>query len=165
MTYLTNQIVYLGSHHGDSQLLQVSQSPAPEQELLNLTIPPEIKTVTSGSLAVKISRKGKGKATAEDDMDIDGAGTGDFSKGRVVEPIGSFITVLDTYKNIAPIMDAILVDTDGSGQNQIVTCSGGGNTGSVNIVRNGADFKELASVPGLLNVTRIWSVRTMFDDQ
>ena len=47
-------------------------------------------------------------------MDVDEPIGGDFSKGRVVEAMGSFITVLDSYKNIAPIMDAILVDTDGT---------------------------------------------------
>ena len=49
-------------------------------------------------------------------MDVDDPQVigGNFSKGRVVEAVGSFITVLDSYKNIAPIMDAILVDTDGT---------------------------------------------------
>ena len=47
-------------------------------------------------------------------MDVDDPIGGDFSKGRVVEAMGSFITVLDSYKNIAPIVDAILVDTDGT---------------------------------------------------
>jgi len=49
-------------------------------------------------------------------MDIDDPSDINFSKGRVVEAMGSFITVLDSYKNIAPIMDAILVDTDGTGE-------------------------------------------------
>lgn len=52
-------------------------------------------------------------------MDVDddqNASGGDYMKGRVVEPQGSFIKVLDTYKNIAPIVDAISVDTDGIGQ-------------------------------------------------
>lgn len=47
---------------------------------------------------------------------------------------------------------------------QIVTCSGGANTGSLNVIRNGADFQELASIPGLSNITNVWSVRNMFDD-
>lgn len=29
---------------------------------------------------------------------------------------GSYIDVVDSFKNIAPIMDAVLADTDGSGQ-------------------------------------------------
>ena len=62
----------------------------------------------------KLSTKGKGRAVLQDDMDIDG--DIDCSKGRIVEPVGSFIKILESFKNIAPIMDAILVDTDGSGQ-------------------------------------------------
>lgn len=49
-------------------------------------------------------------------MDIDDPSDSDLSKGRVVEVMGSFITVLDSYKNIAPIMDAVLVDIDGVGE-------------------------------------------------
>jgi hypothetical protein len=50
-------------------------------------------------------------------------------------------------------------------QNQVVTCSGGANTGSVNIIRNGADFQELAAIPGLTDVTNIWAVRDQFEDR
>lgn len=49
-------------------------------------------------------------------MDIDDTSESNFSKGRVIETMGSFITVLDNYKNISPIMDAILVDIDDSGE-------------------------------------------------
>ena len=63
----------------------------------------------------KSSTKGKGRAILQDDdMDIDG--DVDCSKGRIVEPGDLFIKILESFKNIAPIMDAILVDTDGSGQ-------------------------------------------------
>ena len=63
----------------------------------------------------KSSTKGKGRAIPQvDDMDVDVAV--DYSKGRIVEPFGSFVKVLESFKNIAPIMDAIVVDTDGSGQ-------------------------------------------------
>ena len=62
-------------------------------------------------------RKGKEKVLIQNnDMDVDDPAGDNFSKGRVVEAIGSFITVVDSYKNIAPILDAILVDTDGSGE-------------------------------------------------
>ena len=115
MSYLTNQTFYLGSHLGDSQLLQLSPDPNSQHCLPALTLPVEIKTVSSGSLMAKSSTKGKGRAILQDDdMDIDG--DIDCSKGRIVEPVGSFIKVLESFKNIAPIMDAILVDTDGSGQ-------------------------------------------------
>jgi len=115
MSYLTNQTFYLGSHLGDSQLLQLSQTPNGQHCLPTLTLPVEIKSVSSGSLMAKSSTKGKGRAILQDDdMDIDD--DIDCSKGRIVEPVGSFIKVLESFKNIAPIMDAISVDTDGSGQ-------------------------------------------------
>ncbi|KAF8158252.1 mono-functional DNA-alkylating methyl methanesulfonate N-term-domain-containing protein [Crassisporium funariophilum] len=164
LTYLTNQIVYLGSHSGDSQLVQVSASAVSTQELPSLAIPREITTVSSGSLSTLPSKKGKEKAISQGDMDVDHPEQDDFSKGRVVTPTGCFINVLQSFKSIAPIVDAILVDIDGSGENQIVTCSGLGNTGSVNVVRNGADFQELAFIPGITDVTRIWSIRAKYND-
>lgn len=49
-------------------------------------------------------------------MDDDNDEVGDPTKGTIIGSEGSFINVLDTFKNIAPIVDAVLVDTDGSGQ-------------------------------------------------
>ncbi|KAF8908996.1 CPSF A subunit region-domain-containing protein [Gymnopilus junonius] len=164
LTYLTNQVVYLGSHLGDSQLLQLSSSENSQEVPSALTIPEGLKTVSKDNLLTTSSKKGKEKAAPDNDMDIDSETPDNYSKGRIVEPTGSYITVLETYKNLAPIMDAILVDVDGSGQSQIVTCSGGANTGSLNVVRNGADFKEMAFVPGLTDVARIWSVHTVHDE-
>lgn len=183
LTYLSNQNLYLGSHTGDSQLLQVSSSPVSTLEVPSISIPPEIPTCSSGSLSETSPRKGKEKVLLQNtDMDVDDYIGGNFSKGRVVEAMGSFITVLDSYKNIAPIMDAILVDTDGTDevtpfsfffsflamayfiqQMQIVTCSGGANTGSVNVVRNGAVFEELAFVQGITGITNIWGVRSRYN--
>jgi len=37
-------------------------------------------------------------------------------RGHILEMQGSYLSVLDTQKNIAPIMDAVLVDIDGPGQ-------------------------------------------------
>jgi DNA damage-binding protein 1 len=49
-------------------------------------------------------------------------------------------------------------------QQQIVTCSGGRSKGSLNVVRNGADFRALAVAEGLENVTNIWPIRALFED-
>jgi hypothetical protein len=38
------------------------------------------------------------------------------SEGRVLALNGTFIEVLDTWQNVGPILDAIIADTDGSGQ-------------------------------------------------
>lgn len=54
---------------------------------------------------------------------------------------------------------------NGALQKQIVTCSGGRNTGSINVIRNGADFQELAFIQGLTDIARVWSVRDMFEDK
>ena len=47
-------------------------------------------------------------------------------------------------------------------QTQIVTCSGGASTGSVNVVRNGAVFEELAFAQGITDITNIWGVRSKY---
>ena len=52
------------------------------------------------------SRKGKGRAWAADNE----------GEGRVLALNGSFIEALDTWQNVGPILDAVLADTDGSGQ-------------------------------------------------
>ncbi|KAG6907853.1 hypothetical protein DXG01_007117 [Tephrocybe rancida] len=153
LTYLTNQTIYLGSHIGDSQLLQISPTPVSSLTAPTLPIPSDVKTVTPSMLSRPTTRD-KGKARATDDSP-----PRDPTKGVVVETTGSFLNVVENFKNIAPIVDAIIVDTDGSGEQQVVTCSGGANRGSLNVVRNGAGFKELASVPGLTDVVNVWSIR------
>lgn len=85
---------------------------------------------------------------------------------------------LDTFKNLAPIMDAILVDPEKSGQvgsrsllvhsanyfqPQIVTCSGSHNTGSLRVVRNGADIKELAVTDHIGYVKSLWPIRSHYE--
>jgi hypothetical protein len=75
-------------------------------------------------LATKISGKGKGKGRAvemevdDDDDNPNGGGARKEKEGRgvIVLGKGSYLSVFDTFRNVAPIMDAILVDTDGSGQ-------------------------------------------------
>lgn len=59
------------------------------------------------------------------------------------------INVVDTFKSIAPVLDAVLADLDNSGEPVIITCSGGGRTGSLRIVRIGANVEELGSITGV----------------
>ncbi|KAG6837618.1 hypothetical protein H0H93_006139 [Arthromyces matolae] len=159
LTYLTSQTLYLGSHLGNSQLLQISQTPVSSLPSPARPIPSEIQTVTPRKLSQAL--QGKGKARERDDLDDVPAKS---TKGMVLEPQGSFISVLEEYTNIAPIVDAIPVDIDGSGERQIVTCSGGGNKGSLHIIRNGAEFEQIGSVPGLTDVVRMWTIRDEFED-
>lgn len=39
-----------------------------------------------------------------------------IKEGKIVRTKGTFLEVLQTYDNIAPILDAALADIDGSGQ-------------------------------------------------
>ncbi len=37
---------------------------------------------------------------------------------------GSFVEVMETFTNLGPIVDMIVVDLDRQGQGQLITCSG-----------------------------------------
>ncbi|KAF8516138.1 CPSF A subunit region-domain-containing protein [Hysterangium stoloniferum] len=76
---------------------------------------------------------------------------------------GIQIDILDTFKNLAPIMDAILLDTDGL--SQIVTCSGGNNAGSLKIVRSGAELQELATVNNMSYTKAMWPIRLNYKSE
>ena len=58
----------------------------------------------------------------------------------------NYITVLDTYTNLGPIVDMCVVDLDRQGQRQVVTCSGTEKEGSLRIIRNGIGIQEHASI-------------------
>ncbi|KAJ6620776.1 CPSF A subunit region-domain-containing protein [Mycena sp. CBHHK59/15] len=152
LTYIANQVLYVGSHAGDPQLVQISTTPlSSSDESPTLPIPLDIKAVPPSRLAP--SPKGKGKEVESDPL-----------RDCVLDTKGSYVRVIETFKNIAPILDAALVDTDNSGHQQIVTCSGGQNTGSINVVRNGADFQQLATIAGMPHTMGIFPLRRMFDD-
>jgi DNA damage-binding protein 1 len=55
-------------------------------------------------------------------------------------PNNPFVEVIDSFANLGPIRDFIVVNTDG--QNQIVTCSGGYKEGSLRIIRSGIGIEE-----------------------
>lgn len=64
----------------------------------------------------------------------------------------SFVQVLQTFTNLAPIRDIAVMECDG--QNQIITCSGAFKEGSLRIIRNGIGIDEAASVdiPGVKGI-------------
>lgn len=93
LTYLTNQVVYLGSHFGDSQLLQIISSPIFGSDSPTLPIPASIRTTKPKDL-----------------------GKNEDTEGIIVNGAGSYLVVLESFNNLAPIVDGILVDTDDSGQ-------------------------------------------------
>jgi len=56
---------------------------------------------------------------------------------------GSNVEVLEVYPNIGPVVDMCLVEpSSGSGQGQLVTCSGAFKDGSLRIIRNGIGLHE-----------------------
>ncbi|WKY04589.1 hypothetical protein Q1695_005528 [Nippostrongylus brasiliensis] len=64
----------------------------------------------------------------------------------------SFVQILQTFTNLAPIRDIAVMECDG--QNQIITCSGAFKEGSLRIIRNGIGIDEAASVdiPGVKGI-------------
>ncbi len=66
-----------------------------------------MSTVSPSALASSPS-KGKGRSIDPDDSPV--------REGRVIQTKGTYLEVLQTHDNVAPIMDAVLADVDGSGQ-------------------------------------------------
>jgi DNA damage-binding protein 1 len=152
LSYLDNQILYVGSHYGDAQIIRLHETPFRSAPL---PVPSDIRT----SLLSNITLKPKGKARANPDVTDDGDDNDHRDKGKVIKAEGSYVEVLEQFSNIAPIVDATLVDPENSGQPQVVTCSGGQNTGALKVVRKGADFEELVILDGLANVTNIFPLK------
>lgn len=138
----------MGSQFGDSQLVQISSHPVDSVDKATLPIPGYMPTTPIASL-----KKSKTRAPASE------------NKGSILDTKGSFLLPLQSFKNIGPISDAVTADILGSGQAQIYTCSGGRSSGSLNVIRNGADFEELGYLDGLSDVTNIWSIREAYDDR
>lgn len=147
LTYLTRQVVYLGSHFGDSQLLRISTSVVSNANSPTLPVPTSIRTLKPKELAAA------GKRRADD-----------VAEGLIVNGDGGYLEELESFNNLAPIVDAVMVDIDSTGQKEIVTCSGGRNTGSLKVVRRGADFKEAAVVHGVTNASKVWTLSQRYND-
>ncbi|KAI0269851.1 CPSF A subunit region-domain-containing protein [Gloeopeniophorella convolvens] len=152
LAYIGAQVLFVGSHLGDSQLIRIHTSPISDINVPTLPIRADILTSPPGSLSGR--SKGKGRAAT---VDKEGG-------GRVVATSGTFIEVIDTWQNIGPILDAVLADVDGSGQPRIVTASGGTSSGSLRVIQNGADFQSVATVEGLGGFSNVWPIRPRFHD-
>ncbi|GMI37669.1 hypothetical protein TrRE_jg8377, partial [Triparma retinervis] len=74
---------------------------------------------------------------------------------------GSYLSLIEEYASIGPIVDLQLVDLDRRGQRQVVTASGSGKDGSLRVVRNGVGIAEEAEVemPGIKGM---WNLREDF---
>lgn len=77
---------------------------------------------------------------------------------------GSYVTVMETFTNLAPIRDMVVVDLERQGQGQLVTCSGSFKEGSLRIIRNGIGIQEHASID-LPGIKGMWALRTSADSR
>lgn len=69
-------------------------------------------------------------------------------------PNNPFVEILDSFTNLGPIRDLIVVNTDG--QNQVVTCSGAFKEGSLRVIRSGIGIEEQAEID-LKNVRSLFA--------
>ncbi|KAI0084181.1 CPSF A subunit region-domain-containing protein [Irpex rosettiformis] len=163
LSYLSSQVLYVGSHTGDAQILRIHATAQSDIDRDTLPIPSGITTVHPTSLSADPRSS---PSLDDDDIEMESVDDKKAGKaGKIVALKGTHIEVLDRFRNLAPILDAVLADTDESGQPQIVTCSGGANTGALNVIRTGADFQELAVLKEFPNVARIFSIRNSFEEQ
>lgn len=72
---------------------------------------------------------------------------------------GSYVTVMETFTNLGPIVDMCVVDLERQGQGQLVTCSGAFKEGSLRIIRNGIGIHEHASID-LPGIKGLWPLRS-----
>ncbi|XP_071453607.1 DNA damage-binding protein 1 [Hetaerina americana] len=75
---------------------------------------------------------------------------------------GSYVSVMETFTNLAPILDMVVVDLERQGQGQLVTCSGAYKEGSLRIIRNGIGIQEHASID-LSGIKGMWPLRISTD--
>ena len=108
------------------------------------------------SLLVRLSSSGSIGAT-EDGMQIDDGAKAQVSEGEMQ------LDILNTYTNLAPIVDFCLVETDdGKGPSHIVTCSGGKDDGTLRVVRHGVGLTELAALD-MEGIQRVWTLSSTGD--
>lgn len=76
---------------------------------------------------------------------------------KIPDENGSYVSVMETFTNLAPIIDMVVVDLERQGQGQLVTCSGAYKEGSLRIIRNGIGIQEHASID-LPGIKGIWAL-------
>ncbi|KAL1748361.1 mono-functional DNA-alkylating methyl methanesulfonate N-term-domain-containing protein [Schizophyllum fasciatum] len=157
ITHLNGSKAYIGSHYGDSQIIDIGTTIVPSSA--PLPIPNGWPTVKPEELEAELP-----SSTMDPTQPLPDAKRA--GKGKIVQMRGSVLSVTESHTNIAPIVDAALVDVDDSGQPQVVTCSGDKGAGRLHVVRSGADFEILASAenPGAAHISGIWPLKNMYDD-
>ncbi len=59
---------------------------------------------------------------------------------------GNFVSVVEVYESLGPIIDLCVVDLERQGQGQVVTCSGASKDASLRVVRSGIGIEEQVGV-------------------
>ena len=96
---------------------------------------------------------------AENGMQVDTAEAVKASSGQMQ------LDILNTYTNLAPIVDFCVVETDdGKGPSHVVTCSGGKDDGTLRVVRHGVGLTELAALE-MEGVQRVWTLSTSSNER
>lgn len=106
----------MGSHTGDSQLIHVHATAQNDVDIDTLPIPNGITTVSPASLPGETRGS---PSIDDDDVDMESVEDKREGQGKIVALKGTHIEVLDRFRNLAPILDAVLADTDQSGQVRI----------------------------------------------
>ena len=135
LQYLDHGLVFCGSTLGDSQLVQIHDEP--------FAVPHDDDN--------------------EDDNDNNNEDHRKYDKqGELGET--TYLSVLEEYTHLGPIVDFDLVPMAGTGeQSQVVTASGSSKSGSLRVIRNGIGMKEYACVE-LSGIQGMWSLRKDFTD-
>ncbi|KAL2914374.1 hypothetical protein HK105_206146 [Polyrhizophydium stewartii] len=71
----------------------------------------------------------------------------------------NYLSLRDTFKNLAPITDFCVVDLERQGQEQVVACCGGQKDGSLRIIRNGIGVEEIGQLDDMGELTGVWALR------
>ena len=81
----------------------------------------------------------------------------------VANDSGSYVSAMETFPNLGPILDMCIVDLERQGQGQMITCSGCHKEGSLRIIRNGIGIQEYACID-LPGIKGMWALRVGIDD-
>ncbi|KAF8318997.1 hypothetical protein DL93DRAFT_2225425 [Clavulina sp. PMI_390] len=133
LTYLSSGFFYVGSHCADAQLVRLLARPVPISSLGNM-----LESAAAVNSKMAESEGWPGSETTS-------------------------LHVVESYKNVAPITDAIVMPVEGS--IQVVACSGAFNSGTIRIMRKSADFKELAAIEQVNHVTMMWPLKLQYGDE
>ncbi|KAG7357385.1 mono-functional DNA-alkylating methyl methanesulfonate [Nitzschia inconspicua] len=99
----------------------------------------------------------------------------DVDEGDAALELGdtTYLSVVEEYTSLGPIVDFDLVpmagtgssaaSTNNFGQSQVVTASGTSKEGSLRVIRNGIGMREYASVE-LSGIQNMWSLRAKYED-